>query len=61
MVGRPSWMAVRGWKDLPEVWEGSGGYHRGPGEFGRHFRRARRFQKAFQEGWEVSGGPSGGP
>ena len=50
MVGRPFWMAVKGWKDLPEVREGSGGYPRGPGEVKRHSWRARRHLEALQEG-----------
>ena len=50
MVGSPSWMAVRGWKDLPEVLEGSGGYPKGPGEVGRHSQRASRGWKAFLKG-----------
>ena len=53
-------MAVKGWKDLPEVWERSGGYPRGPGEVGRHSRRAKRCQEASLKGWEAFGGPSGG-
>ena len=61
MVGRPSRMAVRGWKDLLEGREGLGGYPRGPGEVGRYSQRARRCWEAFLEGWEASGGPSGGP
>ena len=61
MVERPSRMAVRGWKDLLEVREGSVGYPGGPGEVGRPSWRAGRCLEAHQKGREELGGPPRGP
>ena len=70
-ICRPIRRAVRSREALPngceglerllEVQEGLGSYSKGPGEVGKHSQRAGRCKEAFLEGWETSGGRSGGP
>ena len=49
------------WKDLPQVWEGSGGPPTGPGGVEKTSRRSRRDREDLLQVREGLGGPHEGP